>query len=766
VGSIVKMGVSAVALSHAVATFNELLKRLPLLLLGCSFAMPAAVAAEASSREAQRGGQAGRATAPETWPIGPAGQGARYRCAAADGLKPSTVKVFSLVFGPVEQRESKSVQWVLLHATKANAEEFRVWLLSAGYPGQTLKEARAQVVRFILQEGSAAPAECRARFTGAAVLPTLGGWQHLLPRPAPRNAAGPTSAVFPEEARYLGHLYRREALEGSAAFTAPASPRIIELLPDVWVGPASNTRQKDETRRYDGSDYEYVRLTRNDYREMAAAGINCVRVDAEQLAWVQDLDVYYWGVGGRAVPYPECLYRSRYLGPALFLDEPAVVTRDHVIRPRLAKEPEFRKALTPQIVFETFQEHFRQASQEGAPQQLLRGLASRPDVELGQMAFAQENVYTWETMVATAAYQLGQDPFVPAAMVFEPPGRVGVRRTVPELNMTYGCQLAVDDPKHLSGLIYGFLRGGARLTDKSWGTSIYGQVDRADAFWLLTQAYDLGATHFFFWDNARLACVPYGECLALARHLRAHLESHPKRDLEQLKRAAEVAILLPPGYNLGHVHLGKGSLWGLGELNLERRNRSGIPYRTVMSHFFTEIERCARLGITYDLAWDLPGLAFSGYREVIHVREDGKVEVHEDSKRTLLSQARTPPRPSGAPPQLAVALSARRGRAPLQVRARATVVQTDAPVFYTFGADTEGVYHNAVVAWELYGPAEEDYRVLTPPRFKPRVRPDGNRYEVVTDFRLDRPGRYRLRAATVDLAGRTAVTWTAIDVTE
>src|SRR3979490_893554 len=132
--------------------------------------------------------------------------------------------------------------------------------------------------------------------------------------------------------------------------------------------------------------------------------------------------------------------------------------------------------------------------------------------------------------------------------------------------MTYGCQLPVDDPRNLADIIYGFLRGAARLTDKDWGMSIYGAVDRADAPWFLTHAYDLGATRFFFWDNAGMACVPYPECVALARNLKARAESNPDRDLYQLNHAAEVAILLPPGYNLGHVHLGKGNLWGLGEL--------------------------------------------------------------------------------------------------------------------------------------------------------------------------------------------------------
>ncbi len=153
------------------------------------------------------------------------------------------------------------------------------------------------------------------------------------------------------------------------------------------------------------------------------------------------------------------------------------------------------------------------------------------------MEFLQENLYTWETMVGTALYQLGesvQGP--PAAMVFEPPGRFGTRRTLPEMNMAYGCQIPVDDPKNLIGIIYGFLRGAARLTDKEWGTSIYGPVDRADASWFLTHAYDLGAQDFFFWDSARLACVPYSECLALTRHLRAHVQAHPYRDLPARSR--------------------------------------------------------------------------------------------------------------------------------------------------------------------------------------------------------------------------------------
>jgi hypothetical protein len=69
---------------------------------------------------------------------------------------------------------------------------------------------------------------------------------------------------------------------------------------------------------------------------------------------------------------------------------------------------------------------------------MVKGLAARPDVDVGSMKFEQANVYSWETMPSTAAYQLSQHPRVPEAMVFEPPGRIGTRRTIPEIDMTYG----------------------------------------------------------------------------------------------------------------------------------------------------------------------------------------------------------------------------------------------------------------------------------------------------------------------------------------
>jgi len=245
--------------------------------------------------------------------------------------------------------------------------------------------------------------------------------------------------------------------------------------------------------------------------------------------------------------------------------------------------------------------------------------------------------------------------------------------------------------------------------------------------------------------------------------LMAHVKNHPRRDMESLRNAAETLVLLPPGYNLGHVDMGRGNLWGLGELNLERVNGKGIKHRVVMGNFFTEIERCLRLGVAFDLVWDLPGLDLSGYREVIRIEEDGTVQIIKDGRETGLKGPRKPARPDGVPPKLEVGLSSQKGKAPLEFTANARVVQGSARIYYTVGADSDGVYHNDMVLWELFGPGEEDYLFLNRSCPASIVR-DGNAWGVRIRFSLSQPGSYRLRAATVDIAGRTAVVWMPIAV--
>ena len=703
-----------------------------------------------------------RSRAAEQPSLGPIGTKATYVHESATLLRDTVVKRLVISLGPEKTRTAGSVQWLELDATKAGGESFRVWLLAKAYPQRSRTLAAPDLDRYVLQEGDAQPKEFVHNVTGAPVLPSSGAWEFLWPRP--ENGEFHDGVIAPRVV-WLGHTYILRSSDRAAPPAVPPEPRRIGLLPDVLVGVPSNTRTHDDRRRYDGSDYRLVRLTRDDYTQMIRAGMNCLRVDVEQAGWLADEPVFVWGIGGMDVPFPECLFRSTWLGPALFLDEPAVHTRDQIIRPRLAKAPAFRKSITPEIMLGEFTNLFHETISQGTPLALINGLRSRSDVDLGTLNFPQRNLYSWETMIASAAWQLTAEPNGgPAAIVFEPPGRVGARRTLPEMNMAYGCQIPVDNPTHLADLIFGFLRGAARAADKDWGVSIYGGVDQADAPLLLTHAYDLGAKYFFFWDNYQQACVPFGECLALARHLQAHVASQPTRNDRRLKHAAEVAILLPPGYDLGHVHMGRGNLWGLGELNLERTNPPGITYRTVMGNFFTEIERCLRLGVAFDLLWDLDGLKLDDYREIVRVRENGRVEVIAAGRRTEHSEARAPTRPEGAAPGLTVELADKGELGPRTITARARIVEHSSPVFYTTGTDAHGVYHNARVLWELYGPGEEDYRALLPIGANPQTTFNGQSAEVELQFRVEQSGRYRLRAATTDLAGRSTVVWQEIRV--
>ena len=183
-----------------------------------------------------------------------------------------------------------------------------------------------------------------------------------------------------------------------------------------------------------------------------------------------------------------------------------------------------------------------------------------------------------------------------------------------------------------------------------------------------------------------------------------------------------------------------------------------------MHNVFTEIERAIRLGVAFDLLWDLEGLKLSDYREVVRIREDGKVEVTEADKTVLHKAARTPTRPNGIPPKLTIDVSIPQGKTPLEIRASATVTEGSAAVYYTRGADEKGIYNNERVLWELFGPEEEDYRFLNREQSEIRINQEDLVTRVEMSFTLRHPGSYRLRAATVDMAGRTAVEWNTITV--
>ncbi len=695
------------------------------------------------------------------YPVARPGTLLKYACGGKN-LPVSVLKNFTLTAGNIEVLNGVPYQWICLEGRKVNGQNFSVWILTSEYPPETSEKAEEVVYSYILIKSGSDPVKYLDRFRTTAVLPNTGAWKYLLPRSA--NHTNPFSTKE-QKIRLLGLKYTFEGKKLISPPTPPGKPHKIVLTPDLLIGIPHNTKMKYGIRKYDDSEYEYVLMTKDDYYEMIKAGLNCFYVSPREKEWVENENVYYWGVGGKNVSYPECLYQSNYIGPVIFFDEPMVGTRDHVIRPKLREDPGFRKTITPQIAFDEFKKVFHKKKYEEGPTRLIKELNARKDVDTGDMDFLQQNVYSWETMVSSAAYQLSEGNRTPPdAMVFEPPGRFGTRRVLPELNMCFDCQIPADDSNNLIGIIYGFLRGAARATQKTWGMSIYGQVDRSDAYWFMTHAYDLGATRFFFWDNHRLAAVPYSEYISLSKNLREHAANFPNRNLSKLTASAEVAILIPPYYNLGHVKMGLGSITGLPELNLERKNACGIKYRTVMSNFLTEVERCIRLGIEYDLFWNLENLDLKGYREIVSIREDGKVAVTENGETNLFNAARKPERPQGRPPTVTVKVQKGGNSLPATITAIAHVTEGSAPVYYTMGADSSGIYINQYVLWELFGPEKEDYTDLWNDRWAVSIVENDHSATAEIHFKIDNPGNYRLRVASTDLAGRSAVVWQDIHI--
>ncbi len=697
----------------------------------------------------------------QQYPIGKPGLILEYRSKARE-LPGSVVRKFEITPGAVEKKNGIPYQWLQLSAEKENGQKFTVWVLASGYPSESLKTAQENISRYILSSSNSTPLEFVNQTFGGVVLPNTGAWKHLLPRLVDgKNLINSKE----KKVKYLGLEYKLDSREQSDVPSPPKTTTIINLTPDLLIGVPHNSKVKDETRLYDESDYEYVELTKENYSEMIENGINVFNVNAEQVKWIETENIYYWGIGGKDVLYPECLYTSNYIGPVIFFDEPMVGTRDHVIKPMFKEDPTLRKTITPQIFLEEFKKVYHEKKYEEGPTLLLKGLANRKDVDIGDMNFLQQNIYSWETMPASAIYQLSEgDKSTPSAMVFEPPGRFGAKRVLPELNMSFDCQIPVDDPKNLFGMIKGFLRGAARVTGKEWGISIYGQVLRSDSYWLMTHAYDQGATRFFYWDSYQLAAVPYNEYLSLSKNLREYAKNFPKRNLEKLKNAAEVAILIPPGYNLGHVKMGIGNFGGLPELNMERKNGHGVKYRDVMNNFYIEIERCIRLGVEYDIFWNMENLELNDYREIVTIREDGKVEVAQNGKSKLINSARIPQRPEGDHPLLSVELDTRNENNIYSVTALAKVTETTAPVYYTQGAGKDGIYRNTYVLWELHGPEEEDYTDFWKERWDVSVSKADKSATIEIEFKIDQPGSYRLRISTTDVAGRSTVVWKDITI--
>ena len=112
-------------------------------------------------------------------PLGEPGLQGEYRLQGLALPQGTTVKSFTVSFGQVIDQH----QWMDIRGDKADGRSFSLWLLARSYPPRDLAASEQVIARYVFQEGNDGALEFRDAFTGRPVLPCLGAWPYLLPRP-------------------------------------------------------------------------------------------------------------------------------------------------------------------------------------------------------------------------------------------------------------------------------------------------------------------------------------------------------------------------------------------------------------------------------------------------------------------------------------------------------------------------------------------------------------------------------------------------------
>ncbi|MCK4991544.1 MAG: hypothetical protein KAS29_13700, partial [Bacteroidales bacterium] len=185
------------------------------------------------------------------YPLGKPGLTLSYSSKVHE-LPGSVVREFELSLGAVETKNGIQHQWLQLNAVKENSQMFTLWILTSGYPSGSLEIAQQNISRYILSGIDSDPIEFTNQNSGNSVLPNTGAWKYLLPRS--ENGNDPITTLE-RKIKYLGHEYKLDSHGQSDIPSTPKKTTTINLTPDLLIGVPHNSKVKDETRRYDESDY-------------------------------------------------------------------------------------------------------------------------------------------------------------------------------------------------------------------------------------------------------------------------------------------------------------------------------------------------------------------------------------------------------------------------------------------------------------------------------------------------------------------------------
>lgn len=442
--------------------------------------------------------------------------------------------------------------------------------------------------------------------TGRAILPPWHQFsKHFLPRTAPgsRQRGG-----MPETCAYLGHVLSLTSTGSRLAWEPWTKVANLRLDRELLIG-TSRGFQDAEGRRLAQEparqEYHYVPFTAEDFHRRIEAGFNLFPVEPKQEAYVRGEAVFYLrGAGGEPpLRYPADLYRSNYLGPEMFMDEPTIITiGDKLIHTTLRHFSDATALIRARV------EAGYLGSDSGGSYHLHSMLIKR-GVALGALHLQQPDYPAWETVFETAHYQMEGGL---AGFVHE--GRYQAKAFDNAVARWTG-QPRPHTAEEMLRYHFAFLRGGTQPLGKFWGTSIYGQCDPAIAQQAVTLAYDMGARYIWFWTSDHDHHVPWPEQLQLARLVQQRAATHARPSLYGPRQLRDLAIVLPyawfPSFD---------NLWWVRELDPAGKNEASLRNGALMRSLLRAYHEAIGKKEDFDFLFDT-GAPPKGYRRVVRLSD-------------------------------------------------------------------------------------------------------------------------------------------------
>ncbi len=536
---------------------------------------------------------------------------ARYRVLTAQNGQAPDFQSVDIIIGPTEKtgRRASGTWWQLEARTGTDPTEMPLFEWRALTDQSPWERRRGDLTFFRYQlhlPETGEALEYQDQHTQRALLP---GWANFQRDFVPRSAeAAAFESGAPQTVELLGHVLTLVDT-GPADWPVWKEVKLLSLDRECLVGTGRNFKDAEGHRlpqKPERQNYTYVDFDEADYRTMIEAGINLFTLKPPQEAWVRDEPVFYirHPLEKPFLRYPADLYRANYLGPVMFMDEPAyLMVGDTNVSDTLRYFSDASALITKRTrtTYEgegnygswTFDRALRKAG-----------------FNLGDMKIQQWDYPSWETYYDTAHYQ-----FAGGAVGFVHEARYQLERFDRRVAAYTG-----GDRQHTADELlryhYAFLRGAARRFGGHWGVAIYGQADPAFSDRALSLAYDTGARYLWFWTSDHEHHVPWPEQLELARKLRDHKRNHPRPSIYDQPPRLDTLILIPNGY-----FLSLGDLGWLHEMDKERTNEASQRYRRLMQNAFKEVYRCLDRGEDFDIDVD-DGSPISGYRRIVRLTTD------------------------------------------------------------------------------------------------------------------------------------------------